>query len=143
MTPESSAWVATAMELDRITGRQEKLVGIDESSTVAEAAALMTKEWVGCLVVNSPGKQMTGILTENDIVRKVVAQGLDPANTTVGQVMTRKVFCCAPSTPVPAIQRLMAKYDLRHVPIVENDRAVGMVTSRDIHTFELATEMGE
>jgi CBS domain-containing protein len=74
---------------------------------------------------------LRGIITERDIM-KAVARGLDPAATPVSSVMTRDVLTVAPDTPLYEAARHMAARWIRHLPVVDGDTVVGIVSQRDL-----------
>ena len=129
---------ATAMEIERIAGDRDCFFCIAASATVAEAALKMSQNHVGCLIVTQGGSVLAGILTERDILRRAVAQGRDPFSLNVSTIMSANVIHCSPDASVTAVQQLMAKYLIRHVPVLNDGEIVGIVTSRDIHAHELA-----
>jgi len=130
--------MTTAQELDRLTRHKDDLFCIDESATVVEAALKMTANHVGSLVVTRGLEIPAGMLTERDILRRVVASGRDAFSLTVADIMSPGVISCGTETTVSAIQQMMATYQIRHVPIVDAGAVVGIVTSRDIHAHERA-----
>jgi len=97
---------------------------------VSEAARQMRQRHVGAIVVVKNGT-LAGIFTERDALFRVVAAGLDPTSTTVADVMTRNPSALDPDQPFAAALHLMHEGKFRHVPIVENGKPVGMVSSRD------------
>lgn len=98
---------------------------------VIEAIRLMADRSVGALVVLRGGS-LAGILSERDYARKVVLQGRSSADTPVGAIMTADVVTVAPDTSVPACMRLMTERRIRHLPVVEAGRVVGMVSIGDL-----------
>lgn len=97
---------------------------------VAEAARQMHQRQVGAIVVVQDDR-LVGIFTERDALFRVVAAGVDPTTTPVAEVMTRNPASLDPTQPFAAALQLMHEGQFRHVPIVENGRPVGMVSSRD------------
>ncbi|HMM77782.1 MAG TPA: CBS domain-containing protein [Gammaproteobacteria bacterium] len=97
---------------------------------VAEAARQMQQRQVGAIVVVQDDR-LVGIFTERDALFRVVAAGVDPTITPVAEVMTRNPAALDPGQPFAAALELMHEGQFRHVPIVENGRPVGMVSSRD------------
>jgi CBS domain-containing protein len=99
-------------------------------STVKEACDLMAKNRIGSLVVVKEGK-MIGILTERDVLQ-VVARGLSPETTQVADVMTTKVVTIGPDHSVEDAVDLMAKHQIKKLPVIEDDKLIGIVTASDI-----------
>jgi CBS domain-containing protein len=106
---------------------------VDVDLTVADAATAMTEQDFGALpVCNGKGK-LQGVLTDRDIVTKVIAAGLDPTTTTVGQVTgnVEVVTIGADDSAEEAI-RTMKKYSVRRLPVIDGTDLVGMVSQADI-----------
>jgi CBS domain-containing protein len=104
--------------------------------TAVEAAELMQREDVGLVPVVSGDKaKLIGVLTDRDIVLKVVAAGRDPRGTSVSEVMTNEPITCLPQESVESVMELMATRQVRRIPIVDKDGSiVGIVAQADIAT---------
>lgn len=104
------------------------------STTVNRAARLMEASSVGALpIIDGSEGVLVGILTDRDIVRRVVAAGLDPKTTTVNDVMTPEPVCCVESDPAARAAEVMAQNQLRRVPVVGRQRElVGIIAQADI-----------
>ncbi|MFA5251358.1 MAG: diguanylate cyclase [Phycisphaerae bacterium] len=113
------------------------LLTIKESDTVAHAAQKMTENQVGCLIVLDAQDKFAGIVTERDMLAKVMTKALSPDSLSVRDIMTTDVVSCTMDTPAVKVEQIMAEHKIRHVPIVENGVPVGMVSSRDIIAHQL------
>jgi CBS domain-containing protein len=104
--------------------------------TAIEAAELMQREDVGLVpVVSDDGKKLIGVLTDRDIVLKVVADGRDPRSTAVTEVMTTDLVTCLPQESVETVMELMATRQVRRIPSVDRDGSViGIVAQADVAT---------
>jgi CBS domain-containing protein len=104
--------------------------------TAIDAAELMRREDCGLLpVVSEDGKKLIGVLTDRDIVLKVVAEGRDPRSTAVSEVMTTDVVTCLPQESVEMAMEQMATRQVRRIPIVDRDGSlVGIVAQADVAT---------
>ena len=104
--------------------------------TAVDAAELMQSEDVGLVpVVGADNTKLIGVLTDRDIVIKVVAAGRDPRGTAGSEVMTTDPVACLPQESVEAVMELMASRQVRRIPIVDKDGAiVGIVSQADIAT---------
>jgi CBS domain-containing protein len=98
--------------------------------TVAAAARLMKEHRIGAILVVQEGR-LAGIFTERDALFRVIAEGRDPAATRVAEVMTANPRTIAPDRPFGHALHLMYEGGFRHVPVVDNGRPLGVVSSRD------------
>jgi citrate synthase len=106
------------------------VVTADRTETVAAAASRMREQGVGSVVV-ADGDRAVGILTERDLVR-VASAGADPATETVGGWMTPEPDCVAPDIDATAAFASLAEHGYRHIPVVDGERLVGLVSMRDL-----------
>ena len=105
---------------------------IDASASVAEAAAVMGDLGVGALPVGS-AEDLQGVLTDRDILFRVVAKGLSNTGVTVGDVMTTTLYSCRQEDPVQTALDLMGARNLRRLPVLDaNGVMVGLVTLSDL-----------
>ena len=114
-----------------------KTVTIRGDSSVLEAAQLMRQEGVGCLVVTDVGGGIAGVLSEKDMVARVIAESRNPQSTLVREVLTSKVIAISPESSLSRAREVMAEYGIRHLPVVKNGKLEGMVSSRDILSRQL------
>jgi CBS domain-containing protein len=115
------------------------VITISPESTVVEAAHIMLKHDVGCLLVTDDRGEVAGILSERDIVSKAVARSEDPCAVRVSQVMTADVITCMPWTTVEQARQLMAQHRVGHLPVVDDGRPVAMVSAEDVLSHQLLT----
>ena len=109
--------------------RREKLLKAPPETPVGKVARLMESKSVGAVMVIADD-QVVGICTERDIVFRVVATGLDPEATCLADVMTAEPQTIAPDKPFGYALLLMHERGFRHLPVVQNGKVVGMVSSR-------------
>lgn len=112
---------------------------IDAAKTVAEAVDLMSERKIGALVVTK-GDKSVGIFTERDVIRRVLAPRLDPAEISVADVMTAIVACCRKETLLRECRAVMMDKGIRHLPVVEDGRLCGLVSSSDMIFAEVAAK---
>jgi len=110
-------------------GRQVYTIG--RAETVSNAVREMNEKGVGGLLVVD-GRQPVGIFTERDILRRVVDSDRDPALTRVGEVMTRDLVTIDSAFHVEDAMRLMTERRLRHLPVIDDDQLVGMISIGDL-----------
>lgn len=103
--------------------------------TTTDAAELMRREDCGLVPVVSEQNKLIGVLTDRDIVLKVVAEGRDARNTAVSEVMSTDLVTCLPHETIETVMEQMATRQIRRIPIVERDGSlVGIVAQADIAT---------
>ena len=110
---------------------ESELVSVAATDTVFHALEVMAEKNTGAVLVTD-GDQYVGILTERDYARKVVLKGHDSKHLPVRDIMTREMVMVKPETTVDQCVELMTKYHVRHLPVVENERVIGMVSLRRI-----------
>lgn len=105
------------------------------AATVLDASRVMNRQKIGSLVVME-GPVPIGIITERDIMTRVVAEERAPASTPVRAVMTPHLITCSTSTPLDDVRRVMRERRIRHVPVIEDGALVGMVSIGDLNKAE-------
>jgi len=113
----------------------KEVVTIDDNVTVKEAADVMNKFEIGCLIAIRKGKAM-GILTERDILKRIVADGKDAARTRVKEVMTSPLVVAEPGMDLGEAVKLMFQMKIKKLPVVDGKRLVGLVSLTDIARFQ-------
>lgn len=108
----------------------QEVISCPSQTTVSEAALLMKKHEIGAMMVVDDGK-LVGVFTERDALFRVVAEGLDTQTTLLADVMTANPQTIDPDKPFINALQMMHEGGYRHVPVVENDRPVGMISARD------------
>jgi CBS domain-containing protein len=124
--------MSEAKVVGELIKNRDQVLEIDPSTSVAQAAKIMTETKVGCLLVVAPNGRVAGILSERDIVRKVVSAGKDPNTTTVAGAMTEKIIAVSPRTTLTRALEVMDEYNIRHLPVIADGKPVGVVSIRDI-----------
>jgi CBS domain-containing protein len=121
----------------------EKPCSIDADKSVAYAAKMMRDEDVGLAPIVE-GDKLIGTLTDRDIAIRVVAEGKDPQQTTVREVASTSLVTIDPQQDLDEALRLMAKHQVRRLPVVEEDgRLVGVVAQADIAREAEAAKTGQ
>jgi CBS domain-containing protein len=119
---------------------ESRIESISPDATVLDAVHLMNDHKIGAVLVMS-GKQVVGIFTERDVLRRVMAQGRAPAEITVGAVMTEDVICVEPDTDLDEVSNIMKQRKVRHVPVCDNEGKVhGMISIGDVNAVHATNQ---
>jgi CBS domain-containing protein len=113
------------------------IVSIEPTATLAQAAKLLAERRIGAVLVLGIEGRVAGILSERDIVRALAERGASMLDERVDQVMTRKVFTCSSSETIGVIMERMTAGKFRHVPVIEQDQVVGVVSIGDVVKYRL------
>jgi CBS domain-containing protein len=116
----------------------QDVLTVPESLPVRDATREMDVRNVGAALVVDSAKRLVGIFTERDLLRRVVAQGRDPNATAVAEVMTRDPDTVGPRHFAVDALRLMREGGYRHLPVVDAERIVGILSQRDFYGDEVA-----
>ncbi len=119
------------------------VVTIEPSRSLSEAAKVLSERRIGALLVCDGRKPVSGIISERDIVRAVAAQGSRALEEPISRFMTEKVLTCTGETSINDVMELMTQQKFRHVPVVEGDRLVGIVSIGDVVKSRLEEVEGE
>jgi CBS domain-containing protein len=117
--------------------KDRRVYSIDASRTVLEAARYMMEHGVGAVPVLRDGN-LTGILSERDIMNRVVAVGRTPGTTAVSEVMTANPRAVAADESIEECLFIMREFGFRHLPIVEGKELKGLVSLRDVLMHQAA-----
>jgi CBS domain-containing protein len=109
----------------------EDVISVPENATVMKAAELMNKHEIGCLVVVKKGKPV-GIVTETDMVKRVILGFIDPKDTKISEITSRPLVVGNPQMDVDEASRIMRRQNIKKLPVVKKGRLVGLVTTTDI-----------
>jgi CBS domain-containing protein len=105
---------------------------IDGAESVRTALAMLADRGVGALVVSSDGRTIDGIMSERDVVRALHERGAALLAEPVSSVMTAEVVTCVPGAGVEELARTMTDHRVRHVPVVDGEALVGIVSIGDV-----------
>ncbi len=122
--------MATAEQLIAVKGAA--VASLPPTATVLEAAQLMNERHIGSVLVIDRNR-LVGIFTERDVMRRIVAEERSAAATQLDDVMTRQVACAAPHTRLDEIRAVMRRRRIRHIPVLESKRVVGMISIGDLN----------
>ncbi|MGQ9544614.1 MAG: CBS domain-containing protein [Candidatus Bathycorpusculaceae bacterium] len=113
----------------------KEVITIDENSTAKEAAEIMNKFEIGCLIAVRKGKAM-GIVTERDLLKRVVAEARDANKTKVKDIMSSPLVVVEPDMDLEEAVKLMFQMKIKKLPVVDGKRLVGLVSLTDIARFQ-------
>jgi CBS domain-containing protein len=126
--------MATVRDILAVKGTQ--VLFIDPGATVLDAAMLMNEHKIGSLGVMEEG-YLIGIITERDILQRVVVPRRDPGQTPVREVMTTEVVCCQPHTSLAEARGVLKNRRIRHLPVVDElKRLCGMISIGDLNAHD-------
>jgi CBS domain-containing protein len=108
-----------------------QIMSVPPDAKMADAIKLLSERRIGAVLVMSQGR-IDGILSERDIVRVLGERGAAVLDEPVSNVMTRKVVNCQPNDTVGAIMEMMTLGKFRHLPVLDGDRVVGLISIGDI-----------
>ena len=122
------------MEMAYLVSQQAKrgCITIAEISSIQELATLLAKHNIGAVVVTSADNRSVGIVSERDIVRYLESAEEADLNTKVSEIMSPNFISCGLATKSSELMELMTEHKIRHVPILDNDQLVGMVSIGDV-----------
>jgi CBS domain-containing protein len=114
----------------------EGVITIDSDASVMKAVSLMNENEIGCLVVTRRGKAV-GILTERDLLTRVIVKSKNPKKTKVREVMTKPLISGQPDMDLEEATKLMFKMKIKKLPVVESEgRLTGLITLTDVARFQ-------
>jgi CBS domain-containing protein len=121
-----------------LRGREGTLWHVRPEESVFGALQMLAQHEVGALMVMEHGK-LVGVISERDYTRKVALQGRNSKETLVADIMTRNVISVKPGTGTRQCMALMSEKRIRHLPVMEGDTVLGMISIRDIMDDIIAT----
>lgn len=125
---------------DILSTKRASVITIKPSDTIAAFSRLIKDQRIGAAVVSSDGVHVDGMITERDVAYAIAAHPGDIHAKQVASLMTKTVITCSPQDPVGLVGSTMLSRNIRHVPVTQDERLVGMVSIRDVlklHVSEL------
>jgi CBS domain-containing protein len=120
-----------------------QVYSVAESATLKEAAELLDARKVGAMVILNEGGQLIGVISERDIIRAVARAGPSALKSTVSESMTRSVVTARASETIEAAMERMTDRRIRHLPVVEGGRLLGVVSIGDLVKWRIAEATAE
>ncbi len=107
-------------------------LSLPETASLAQAARAMRDAHIGVVLVNDSNDQLSGIVTDRDIVVRAIADGQDPNQVPVSRVLSKPEHKLEPDASVDSAVKLMSQANIRRIPVVEGGRCVGIVSLGDL-----------
>ncbi len=105
---------------------------VTPASTIKDCAKLMCDNHIGCIPVCNENNNIVGLVTDRDVILRSIACDKDAKTTPVSDIMTCKVCCCTPETDIEQAEKLMSQNQIRRLPVIENNKIVGIITLGDL-----------
>ena len=105
---------------------------VNPGTSVCDCANLMAEHKIGCIPVCDSNQRVVGLITDRDILLRTVCKDKNVKSTPVSEIMTTNVCCCDSNEHLNDAQELMSKNQVRRLPVIENDRIVGILSIGDI-----------
>ena len=115
-----------------LSAKGSDVISIEPTATLETAVRTLTEHKIGALLVLGPDRRVIGILSERDIVRVLAERGAGVLAQPLSQVMTRRVVTCSQSDTVDVLMERMTTGKFRHLPVVELDKVIGVVSIGDV-----------
>ena len=115
-----------------LSAKGSDVISIEPTATLETAVRTLAEHKIGALLVLGPHRRVIGILSERDIVRVLAEQGAGALAQPLSQVMTRKVVTCSQSDAVGVLMERMTTGKFRHLPVVEQEQLIGVVSIGDV-----------
>ena len=120
-----------------LSGKGRDIFTIEPGATLTAAAKLLAEKRIGALLILGPDHRITGILSERDIVRAIAERGAAALDNFVSTAMTREVVTCRETETITSIMDRMTSGKFRHLPVVDQDRPVGMISISDVIKYRV------
>ncbi len=121
------------MELSEIiASREGKVITVGTGKTIADVTRTLAVEGLGAVVVTDDDGKLAWIISERDIVRALNERGAGVQELGVGELMTRSVITCTPENSIEEVMELMTSHQIRHLPVVDGDALLGVVSILDV-----------
>jgi signal-transduction protein with cAMP-binding, CBS, and nucleotidyltransferase domain len=112
-----------------------EVMTLPSDALIMDCAVKMSEERIGCLVIKKDGK-IEGIVTEQDLARKVMAKGVNPGEIKVEEIMNKKIISIEPEKDLYDAVLLMGNNEIKHLPVISKGKLMGIITSKDIIQIE-------
>ena len=124
----------------RIAAKPRRVVSVPARSSILDAARMMRRHRIGCLVVTDESGKLAGIISERDLVNWLAGRPESPADAAVKDIMTANVACCPPGTSMSRAAEMMTAREIRHLPVVEAGTPMQVISMRDVMAEQSARD---
>lgn len=115
-----------------LAAKGSNVVSIEPTASLESAVTMLAQHRIGALLVLGPDRRLVGILSERDVVRVLAERGAGVLTQPLSQVMTRRVVTCSPSDSVGMLMERMTTGKFRHLPVIEGDQVIGIISIGDV-----------
>lgn len=115
-----------------LAAKGSSVISIEPNASLEIAVKTLAKHRIGALLVLGPDRRVIGIVSERDVVRVLAERGAGVLAEPVSQVMTRRVVTCSPTDSVGVLMELMTTGKFRHLPVVDHDQVIGIISIGDV-----------
>jgi CBS domain-containing protein len=122
-----------------LSNKDSRIWSVGPEATVYDAIELMAEKAIGALLVISEGK-LVGIISERDYARKVILHGRSSKDTPVWEIMTSSLITVTPEHTVDECMRIVTQHRIRHLPVLDGDRLVGVISIGDLVNAIIAAQ---
>lgn len=109
-----------------------EVIYVKPNCPTEECAKLMCQNHIGCIPVCDDSNKLVGLVTDRDILLRTIGCGKEIKNTPISDIMTCNVTWCSPETNIADAEKVMGNNQIRRIPVVENDKIVGILTLGDL-----------
>lgn len=115
-----------------------RIVSVDPEASIEEISKVLTRERIGAVLVRDETGTLVGVLSERDIVAGIASQGSDSLALHARDLMTTEVVTCKLADSVPQVMAMMTEQRIRHLPVVEDNQLIGLISIGDVVKHRLA-----
>lgn len=127
-----------------LTAKGAQINAVRPDAPMSEAVSLLTAKNVGAILVLEESGEVAGVLSERDIIRYLAKEGCAGLSAKATDLMTRDVIVCTPDSSLDAAITAMTQHMIRHLPVMEDDRPLGLLSIKDALTYRIRQlEQGE
>ncbi len=126
------------MQVNRILATKgTEVTTVAPDTSIAEVVSELAKHGIGAIVVSEDGESIAGIVSERDVVRRLAKEPETLLELPVSEIMTSSVYTCDPKDQMETLMATMTHKRIRHVPVLKNDKLVGIISIGDVVKFRL------